>query len=217
MRNALIKTALLASGAALLIAAGPKADLNQDGQVTKAEFTQSAESRFYAADADNDGFLTKDERKAHKKAMREDFKNQRFAKLDTNGDGLLSKDEMDARGDSRKARKEAHRQEQLEKFDTNLDGELNDAERTVMKAERDEKRSEMKAQRSEMKAQRKDKKAKRSKRPKIDANDDGLISFDEHMAVSEQLFTRMDADGDGVLTKGEGKKRKGKRGNKRGR
>jgi len=210
MRRILIKTALIASGATLLIAAGPKADLNQDGQVTKAEFTQSAESRFYAADADNDGFLTKDERKGHKETMREDFKNQRFAKLDTNGDGLLSKDEMDARGDSRKARKEARRNARLEKFDTNLDGELSEAERTVMKAERDEKRSEMKAQ-------RKDKKAKRSKRPKVDANGDGLISFDEHMSVSEQLFRRMDANADGVLTKGEGKKRRGKRGQKRGR
>jgi hypothetical protein len=37
------------------------------------------------------------------------------------------------------------------------------------------------------------------------------------MAVSEQLFTRMDANADGVLTKGEGKKRRGKRGEKRGR
>ena len=210
MRRIFLTTALIASGATLLIAAGPKADLNQDGQVTKAEFTQSAESRFYAADADNDGFLTKDEMKAHKKASREDRKDQRFAKLDTNGDGLLSRDEINARGDRRKARKDAYRQEQMERFDTNLDGELSDAERTVMKAERDEKRAEKRAQRKDMKG-------KRSKRPKLDANDDGLISFDEHMAVSEQLFTRMDANADGVLTKGEGKKRRGKRGEKRGR
>ncbi len=210
MRRTLLTTALIASGAALLIAAGPKADLNQDGQVTKAEFTQSAESRFYAADADNDGFLTKEERKAHRDAVREDRKNQRFAKLDTDGDGLLSRAEMDARGDKRKARKSEKREEMMAKFDTNLDGELSDAERTVMRAERKEKRSEKRAE-------RKEKKGKRSKRPKIDANDDGLISFDEHMAVSEQLFTRMDANADGVLTKGEGKKRRGKRGEKRGR
>jgi len=36
------------------------------------------------------------------------------------------------------------------------------------------------------------------------------------MAVSERLFARMDANGDGVLTKGEGRKRKGKRDKKRG-
>jgi len=45
MTRKLLKAALLASGAALLIAAGPKADLNQDGQVTKAEFTESAQAR----------------------------------------------------------------------------------------------------------------------------------------------------------------------------
>lgn len=210
MRRTLLTTAFIASGAALLIAAGPKADLNQDGQVSKAEFTQSAESRFYAADADNDGFLTQDERKAHREASRENRKDQRFAALDTNGDGLLSKDEIEARGDKRRARKSERRAEMMAKFDTNLDGELSDAERTVMKAEGKEKRSERKAE-------RKGKKGKRSKRPKVDANDDGLISFDEHMAVSEQLFTRMDVNADGVLTKGEGKKRRGKRGKKRGR
>lgn len=210
MKRTLLTTALVASGAALLIAAGPKADLNQDGQVTKAEFTQSAESRFYAADTDGDGFLTQDERKAHRVAGREDRKDKRFAALDTNGDGLLSKDEIGARGDKRKARKDARRKAVLEKFDTNLDGSLSDAERTVMEAERGNMRTDRKSD-------RKDRKSKRGKRPKIDANDDGLISFEEHMAVSEQLFTRMDANADGVLTKGEGKKRRGKRGGRRGR
>lgn len=210
MTRLLLRTALIASGATLLIAAGPKADLNQDGQVTKAEFTQSAESRFFAADTNGDGFLTQEERKAHKEARREDRKDKRFAELDTNGDGLLSRAEIEARADKRKARKDARRQEILQKFDTNLDGELSEAERTVMKAERKEKRAEKKAE-------RKDRKSKRADRPKVDANGDGLISFAEHTAVTEQLFARMDANGDGVLTKGEGKKRKGRRGDKRGR
>ena len=65
MTRTLLKTALIASGAALLIAAGPKADLNQDGQVTKAEFTESAQSRFFAMDTDGNNFLSEDERKAH--------------------------------------------------------------------------------------------------------------------------------------------------------
>lgn len=210
MRRTFLTTALVASGAALLIAAGPKADLNKDGQVTKAEFTQSAESRFYAADADGDGFLTTEERKAHREASREDRRNARFAALDANSDGLLSKNEIAASTEKRKARKSEKRAKMMAKFDTNLDGTLSDAEKTVMKAERKEKMAAKKAD-------RKNKKGKRSKRPKIDANGDGLISFDEHMAVSEQLFTRMDANADGVLTKGEGRKRKGKRGDKRGR
>ncbi len=210
MKRTFLTTALIASGGALLIAAGPKADLNQDGQVTKAEFTQSAESRFYATDTNGDGFLTEEERKAHKDASREDRKDKRFAELDTNGDGLLSRAEIEARADEREARKDARRKELLQKFDTNLDGELSEAERTVMKAERKEKWAEKKLE-------WKDRRAKRGQRPKVDANDDGLISFEEHTAVTEQLFARMDANGDGVLTKGEGKKRRGRRGDKRGR
>lgn len=78
MRHTLLKTALIGSGAALLIAAGPKADLNQDGQVTKAEFTQAAQSKFFATDTNNDGLLTEAERKAHRQAMRENRKDKRF-------------------------------------------------------------------------------------------------------------------------------------------
>ena len=92
----------------------------------------------------------------------------------------------------------------LERYDTNLDGELNDAERTVMKAERDAK--------GEGKRGRKGKRGKRADRPNPDANGDGFISLDEHLDVSEQLFTRLDANADGVLTEGEGRKRKGRRG-----
>jgi Ca2+-binding EF-hand superfamily protein len=207
MRHTYFKAALIASGAALLIAAGPKADLNQDGEVTKAEFTQAAQSKFFATDTNNDGFLSQDERKTHREAMRENRKDKRFEKLDINGDGLLSRDEMDAVGAKREARKDAMRAKVMEKYDTNLDGTLSEAERTVMKAERKEKRADKKDRRKD----------RRADRPKPDANGDGFVSMDEHIAVTEQLFARMDANGDGVLTKGEGRKRKGKRGQKRGR
>lgn len=206
MTRKLLKAALLASGAALLIAAGPKADLNQDGQVTKAEFTESAQARFTAIDVNNDGLLSEDERKAHKTAKREAWKEKRFTKKDTNGDGVLSRDEVNAADAKKSERKGAHRQKMMEKYDTNLDGTLSEAERTVMKAERKEKWTEMKAKRKGQQAQR----------PKPDANGDGFVSLDEHMAVAEQLFTHLDANADGVLTEGEGRKRRGKRGKKRG-
>ena len=209
MSRTLIKTLLLASGAAVLIAAGPKADLNQDGQVSKAEFTQAAESRFYATDTNNDGFLSEEERKAQKEADLQNHQDQRFSKLDTNGDGLLSRDEMSAGNEKRKSHMEQRRAQMetrrtafMERYDTNLDGSLSDAERTVMKAEIGEKRGGLKGKR----------RGKRAERPQMDTNGDGLVSLDEYMAISEQLFTRMDANADGVLTKGEGQKRKGKRG-----
>jgi len=208
MTRTLLKTALIASTAVLLMAAGPKADTNQDGQVTKAEFTEAATAHFLAADVNGDSFLTEDERKAFRKAKKAEMKEKRFNKLDADGDGSISREEMEAVSEKRKARKASKKAEILERYDTNLDGELSDAERTVLKAERDAKRAE--------KGERGGKKGKRGERPNPDANGDGFISLDEHLAMADQLFARLDANSDGVLTEGEGRKRKGKRGGKRG-
>ena len=46
------------------------ADTNQDGQITKAEFQAAALTRFDKADADGDGTVTREERKAAHEAMR---------------------------------------------------------------------------------------------------------------------------------------------------
>jgi len=216
MTRTLLKTALIASTSVLLMAAGPKADLNQDGQVTKAEFTQAAQAHFFAADANGDSFLSEEERKAFRATKLDEMKNKRFDKLDANGDGAISRDEMDVVGEKLKARKDAHKARILERFDTNLDGELSDAERTVMDAERAAKSGERGAKKQGRRGGFKGKGGKRADRPNPDANGDGVISLDEHMAVSEQLFTRLDANADGVLTEGEGRKRKGRRGGKRG-
>jgi len=208
MRRKLLTTALIASGAAFLIAAGPKADLNQDGQVTKAEFTQTALDKFATADTNSDNMLDKAERKALREARRDQRDAKRFERLDANGDGALTPDEIAAKRDERDAKRDARRAEMLKKYDTNLDGELSEAERTVLKAERQEKRAAKKAERAE------GGKKRRGDRPKADANEDGMISLDEHLAMSDQLFARMDANGDGVLTEGEGRKRKGRKGRK---
>jgi len=54
-----------------------------------------------------------------------------------------------------------------------------------------------------------DHKASRIKR---DTNEDGFITRAEFDAATEAMFTRLDANADGVLTEGEGrKKRRGKR------
>ena len=214
MSRLLLKSALIASAATLLMGAGPKADLNKDGQVTKAEFMESAQTHFTSVDADADGFLTKEERKSHRAAKADEMKNKMFDKLDTDGDGAVSRDEMNAVGEKMRARRDARKEKVMERYDTNLDGELSDAERTVMKAERESRSEERKAKRGEMRGDRK--RGKRSQRPNPDANGDGFVSLDEHLAVSEKLFSRLDANDDGVLTEGEGRKRRGRRGGKRG-
>jgi len=118
---------------------------NQDGQVTKAEFMESAQTHFAETDTNGDGFVTEDERTAHRAARFEDKKNEIFAKLDANGDGSVSRDEMDAIGERMTARKDKWKAKKLERYDTNLDGELNDSERTIMDAERDAKKAERRA------------------------------------------------------------------------
>ncbi len=205
MKRTLLTTALMASGAALLIAASPKADLNQDGQVTRAEFTQTAVDRFTVADTNGDNLLSEDERKALKQARRDKRESRKFERLDTDKDGSISRAEMDEKRNAQDVRKAERRAEILEKFDTNLDGQLSETERTAMQGEFKKGRD----------AKRGDKKSRRADRPKPDANEDGFVSLEEHIAVSDQLFVRMDANGDGVLVKGEGGKRKGQKGRRK--
>jgi hypothetical protein len=53
------------------------ADADKNGQVTAAEFTAAALTRFDQADANKDGTVTVEERKAAMKAMRESHKESR--------------------------------------------------------------------------------------------------------------------------------------------
>ena len=57
-----------------------KADTNNDGSISKAEFTSAAMSRFARADANNDGTVTAEERKAARDAMRTKWKEMKAQK-----------------------------------------------------------------------------------------------------------------------------------------
>lgn len=111
--------------------------------------------------------------------------------MDKNGDQMISKDEI-----------AAHAKARFDQVDTNDDGKLSADEM----AAHDEK---------EMTKRMKKRQAKMLKR--MDAYDDGMLSFDEMQAKQQKrmnkMFSRLDANEDGMLSAEELEKmnRKGKR------
>lgn len=192
--SALIIT--LSAGTAIAQKGPLKFDLNGDQQISITEFLAGADTRFDETDVNGDGFLSDDERKASREARRQAHADERFAKVDQNGDGQLSKEEL-------QAAKDARRDKKIARHDLNGDGTVDDQEREALKAQKSERRAE-------------GGKRKRGERVNPDANDDGFISRDEHTAAANKMFEFLDANADGVLTEGEGKKRKGKKGKRKG-
>lgn len=157
-------------------------DLNGDTFVDQTEFLSAANQRFAKMDADGNGAVTKDERRAFRDLQREDRAQLRFEKKDANNDGLISQQEdIDAR---------AARDEKRE------------AARAKRQADRGEKQRSWEGHRGDR------------KRFNPDANDDGVVDVAEHSAAAQQTFTRLDKNGDGVLSADE-LKRKKRRGGKR--
>ena len=208
-----MKKLVLLLGATTIVAAtsafaNPAADLDGNGEVTRAEFMAAGDARFAAADTNFDGQLSRDEMKTLRDNERTEQARKRFSKMDGNGDGVVSEAEMLAAQEMRKERMTDRRDDRregiIERFDTNADGELSDAER---KAARDAGKEMRKEKRQ---ADAKKRKEKKGKRPRLDADKDGFVTLAEYTAMGEKLFARMDADGNGILTQGEG--RKGRRG-----
>ena len=191
---------LLCAGIAI---ASPKADINNDGQITQAEFLAEADARFTATDTNFDSLLTKEEIKAAREAKRA----ERKAKIDTDGDGNVSKAEKKA---AKALMKEKMQARKLANFDTDGDGTLSETEKEAGKAQRKELREAFKARKAERKAEKGDKRALRG-----DTNEDGVISRAEFDTATISLFERLDVNADGVLTEGEGKKRRKKKGGKK--
>jgi len=144
--------------------------------------------------------------KALGEAKRAERAREHFSKMDLNGDGAVTEDEMmaarEAMKDRHSDRKDGWREKMLERFDTNADGELSDAERAVA-------HEQAKAKRGEWQKKWKARKGDKAKRPRLDTDRDGIVTRAEYDAMGEALFARMDANGDGMLTKGEGRRHKG--------
>lgn len=106
-----MKTTLFtACAAALLLTAGAasaqgpnsaaqrtsRVDADGDGRISQAEFLSRLD-RMTSADADRDGSITPDERRAAGQARMAQRRDAAFARLDANSDGSVSRAEFDAR------------------------------------------------------------------------------------------------------------------------
>ncbi len=107
-----------------------------------------------------------------------------FEEVDANADGKVTAEEI-----------QAYEKARFDAADTNGDGSLSAEEMQASMAKRAEERA---AQRQKMMTERMMK--------RMDANKDGVLSFDEmpgQQTHTEQMFARVDADGDGAVTKEE--------------
>src|SRR5262249_34376946 len=106
-----------AGGGAMVLQRLKAMDKDGDGKVSKQEFT-GPEGLFGRLDANNDGFITKEEAESFRPAgglgggAGAGQGSERFKALDKNGDGKLSKDEFPGRPQG------------FERLDTNKDGFL---------------------------------------------------------------------------------------------
>lgn len=102
-----MKTVLIsACAAALLLTAGAasaqspqrasRIDADADGRVSQAEFLSRLD-RMAAADADRDGSITPDERRAAMQVRVAQRRDAAFTRLDADRDGAISRAEFDAR------------------------------------------------------------------------------------------------------------------------
>ena len=101
--------ALAAAGGAALAQQPPqasharvlRADADGDHRLSQAEFMGRRLERLTAADADRDGSVTAEERRAAAQARRAGRADVRFDRLDADDDGMISRAEFDARRDHR--------------------------------------------------------------------------------------------------------------------
>lgn len=120
--------------------AAVRADANNDGTITRAEFAAQADARFARLDANKDGRVSRDEMNARRAkrgphgrgpGMRHTMGGGRGAgmieKLDANKDGRVSRDEM-------RDQALAHATKRFDRLDANRDGSIDQAEMAAMHA-----------------------------------------------------------------------------------
>jgi Ca2+-binding EF-hand superfamily protein len=148
-------------------------DTNKDKQVSRDEFLTGTMKRFDAVDANHDGFVTKEEIQAAVK----DLGGQVFGKVDKNGDGKIGKDEFPGKP------------ERFAALDKNGDGFLT--------------KEELQAAGDKIRERLGDRKPGERIWGRLDTNNDGKVSRDEFQIGMTQVFSLLDRNGDGVISKAD--------------
>ncbi|MFN4355931.1 EF-hand domain-containing protein [Parvibaculum sp.] len=188
------------------------ADADKGGDVTKEEFRAAAEARFATMDKDGDGYVTKEEMAAARAEMRTRYEArrgdpaERFAAMDADGDGKVTLDEMKQAAEKRMAER-------------GREGGLSDrsAERMAALFEKADANSDGALTLEEMQAAKKHHGKTDAKRDgkkdgkrgdhfsRLDADGDGRISKAEFLASADRMFERLDRNSDGKIERGEGR------------
>lgn len=189
-------------------------DTNGDGYISKEEMQAASEKRFTDADADGDGVLTKDEMAAVHGKMRARFDHQRgdpaerFAAADADGDGKLTLDEMKAAAAARMAERSkeggmpGRHADRMEKFFATAD---KDGDGALTQDEMQAAHENMKTRMGNHEGKRGDRGDHGGRFGRIDADGDGQVTKAEFAVGSEKMFERLDANGDGKIEPGEGR------------
>lgn len=225
LKNTLLLTALATALMGTAAMANPKADTNQDGVITRAEFLAASDARFAKSDLNGDGYISTDERETARTNRDSERRSEHFTRMDANGDGVITRDEFDSAGDMRKSKK---REKMRQRMDVNQDGQVDDSDREVMRQKMEGRREKFKEMREKRRAEggrdgardgwkKSGRRGGKDMLSRVDTNGDDLISAQEYREGAETMFDHMDANGDGQLTEGEGMRRKRGKKRRRGR
>ncbi|MBK1699032.1 EF-hand domain-containing protein [Rhodovibrio salinarum] len=175
------KTKWLTSTFALAVAVGAAGVALQAQAAMPAFGRPSVPPFFAAADANDDGAVTRDELHA--------FVQEQLTAMDADGDGIVSEDEFE---DGLDDRRQAMAQARFDQLDKNGDGALSPDEF-------DQARAAPAMQRSRPNDDRRAEFLFR----RLDANDDEVLQAIEVTSFADRVFARADANGDGQVSEAE--------------
>jgi len=161
-------------------------DTNQDGSISREEFTSGWLNFFQKVDADGNGVITKEEAEKARKAFLGEAREkalEHLKKLDTNGDGKITQDEFKGR------------EQIFQRLDTNHDGAITQDEFLAGMKKVEEYRPHIFPRMLE----------------RLDTNKDGALSKEEFQQGINALFERLDRNGDGLLNREDWKRGPGVR------